>query len=88
MNASGPFGSGVFFEMEFIINGDTNPPVVRLQEKTGCCMGNQNFSGWGSSDTSDETCDAWTKPFPDDKIKVTMECNLSDDRSLVNIERL
>jgi|GEM_PF-2672607 len=92
-----PYGS-VFFEMEFIVAGDQDPPVVRLRRTvTGSSPkvratkreGQHGAIGWASSDGGGKTCAARTKSFPQDKLKVTMECDLSgDDPSLVKIERL
>ncbi|MBU6362743.1 MAG: hypothetical protein KGQ95_00830 [Acidobacteria bacterium] len=78
----------VFFEIEFHLDNKQNPPTVRLQEKSGCCSPKDSFTGWGSSDTEDYTCDAVTKSFPAQKVKVTMECELPGDNSLVKIEAL
>ena len=92
-----PYGT-VFFEMEFIVAGDQDPPVVRLRKtvtgdvpkvratkREGLHVG----IGWASSDSQGKTCAARTKTFPQDKLKVTMECDRSgDDPSLVKIEKL
>jgi len=78
----------VYFEIEFLLDNAPDPPVVRLQEKSGCCFAGDIFNGWGSSDTNDETCRAVTKSFPAHKVQVTMQCELPGDNSLVKIEAL
>lgn len=93
-----PYGT-VFFEMEFIVRGDQDPPVVRLRKtvfgsspkprRRGVVSGPHGAIGWASSDSKGRTCRAVTKSFAQDNLKVTMECDLSgDDPSLVTIENL
>lgn len=78
----------VNFEIEFHLDNKQDPPTVRLQKKAGCCSPKNSFTGWGSSDTDDYTCDAVTKSFPAQKVKVTMECDLPGYNSRVKIEAL
>jgi hypothetical protein len=87
----------VFFEFEFIVAGDQDPPVVRLQRMvTGSVPGKRSPKrgasnvavGWASSDSDSRTCNAVTKSFPQDKIKVTIECDPPEGPSLVKIEKL
>jgi hypothetical protein len=87
----------VYFEMEFVVAGDQDPPVVRLRKTvTGDVpmaaatrVGGPHLAiGWASSDSKGRTCKAVTKPFPQDKLKVTMECDRPGRQSLVEIERL
>ena len=74
-----------YFEMEFIVRGDQDPPVVRLRKTLA---GGDAILGWASSDNAN-SCRAVTKSFPQDNLKVTMECALGEpDRSLVKIENL
>lgn len=91
------FPEKVFFKMRFVIGGDQDPPTVRLQGKgprdysASTCEAGRTCvwyrDGWGSAETGEEDCDAVTKPFPDDGIKVTMDCSIRD-RSIVTIEKM
>lgn len=46
------------------------------------------YPGWGSSDTNEVDCRPVTKSFPEDGIKVTIECQLPNGQSLIEIENL
>lgn len=46
------------------------------------------YPGWGSSDRNEVDCNPVTKFFPEDGIKVTIECQRPGGQSLIEIEKL